>query len=290
LSISKRGTRRREALLVATPDSQNMQQPLPNMQPSGTISTLDAGKNKFYVINSIMIKKIIKYIGVLFLAYVLLCLLTPFNKVLRNRSIGNQISYLSQILDKGYDDELQNRFPEGKLFSNSLLALSTIEYCEKYDVAHEQYSKIVDNCIKRIQSQRALEVFESNMNPKYGMFYNGWANYVYSSYKWSKLFNYSTIKENVIEQSDIIETRLISTQNDSLRILNTYSGLNWPADNFIGIISLRDKELQKRWVTKIFETAKHDSGLINHSGSDKSIIRGSSNAMITFCLSKIGYQ
>ncbi len=236
-----------------------------------------------------MIKKIFKYIGYFFLIYVFLCIITPFNKTLRNRSIDNQISYLSQILDEGYDDELQNRFPEGKLFSNSILALSTIEYCVKNDKANEKYSKIVDNCIKRIQSERAFEVFDSKIKPKYGAFFNGWSNYVYSSYKRSKLFSFSKIQNKVIEQSNIIETRLISIQNDSLKILNTYRGINWPADNFIGIISLSDKGLQKRWTNKILESAEHKSGLVNHSGSNNQIIRGSSSAMITFCLSKLEY-
>lgn len=237
-----------------------------------------------------MIKKTLKYIGILILTYSLLCLITPFNKYLRNRSIKNQINYLSQILDKGYDDKLQRRFPEGKLFSNSLLALSTIEYCDTNGKAHEKYARIVDNCIKRIQSKNALGIFNPNMEPKYGMFFNGWSNYVYSTYKKSSLFNFSRIQSSVIEQSDIIESRLASTQNDSLRLLDTYAESNWPADNLIGIISLSDDELKENWIKTILETAKHKSGLIHHTGSNPSKIRGSSSAMITFCLSEAKYS
>lgn len=237
-----------------------------------------------------MIKKIFKYIGIAILTYSLLCLITPFNKYLRNRSIKNQINYLSQIMDKGYDDKLQRRFPEGKLFSNSLLALSTIKYCEKNGKSHEKYAKIVDNCIERIQSEKALGIFSPNIEPKYGMFFNGWSNYVYSTYKKSSLFNFSRLQSRVIEQSNIIESRIVSTQNDSLRLLNTYAGSNWPADNLIGIISLENKELKEKWIKTILEAAKHKSGLIHHAGSNQSKIRGSSNAMITFCLSEVGYS
>ena len=237
-----------------------------------------------------MIKKTLKFFGYLFLAYVLLCIVTPFNKSLRNRSIKNQISYLSQILDSGYDDKLQRRFPEGKLFSNSILALSTIEYCEQNGKANEKYSKIVDNCIGRIQSDRALGIFDPDMKPKYGMFFNGWSNYVYATYRKSELFNYSTIREKVIQESKLIEDRLISTQNDSLRILDTYVDANWPADNLIGILSLSDIQLKKDWLNKILEMTEHKSGLIHHSGRKKSAIRGSSNAMITFCLNESGYK
>ena len=237
-----------------------------------------------------MIKKTLKYLGILITAYSFLCLITPFNKYLRNRSIRNQINYLSQILDKGYDDNLQRRFPEGKLFSNALLALSTIEYCDKNGKAHEKYARIVDNCINRIQSKEALGIFNPNMEPKYGMFFNGWSNYVYSTYKKSSLFKFSKIQNSVIEQSDIIESRLTSTQNDSLRLLDTYAKSNWPADNLIGIISLSNDELRKNWIEKILEASKHKSGLIHHAGSNPLELRGSSSAMITFCLGEAKYH
>ena len=133
------------------------------------------------------IKKTLKYIASILLVYVILCLITPYSKFLRNRSINNQISYLSKILDRGYDDELQRRFPEGKLFSNAILALSTIEYCEKNSKQNEKYAKIVDDCIKRIQSDRSVRVFNKDMIPKYGMFFNAWSNHVYSCYKNSRL-------------------------------------------------------------------------------------------------------
>ena len=235
-----------------------------------------------------MKRRTLKYIGISILIYIFLCLTTPFCKLLRNRSIKNQIHYLSGILDKGYDDELQSRFPEGKLFSNSLLALSIIEFCERNEIVQEKYSIIVDNCIKRIQSERALSVFNPNIQPKYGMFYNGWSNYVYTTYKRSQLYRLSAIQDIVDNQSKKIEDRLIKTQTDSLRILDSYINANWPADNFIGIISLTDDSIKQRWVNTILNATEHPSGLVHHSGRDKSKIRGSSSAMITFCLKELG--
>lgn len=237
-----------------------------------------------------MRKKTLKYIGCIVLTYIFLCLITPFNKTLRNRSIKNQINYLSKILDKGYDDKLQRRFPEGKLFSNSILALSTIEYCDNNNKATENYAAIVDNCIKRIQSERTLGIFSPTMVPKYGMFFNGWSNYVYSTYKKSKLFQLSSVQDKVVEQSSLIESRIEATQKDSFRILDTYIESNWPADNLIGLISLNNDQLKKDWIKLILEKAEHQSGLIHHAGSNSSQIRGSSSAMITFCLSKSNYH
>lgn len=237
-----------------------------------------------------MIKKALKYIGIAILTYVFLCLLTPYIKVLKNRSVKNQINYLAEIIDKGYDDTLQKRFPEGKIFSNALLALSTIEYCDKNGVFNEKYSLIVDNCINRIQSKKALQVFSEGMTPKYGMFYNGWSNFVYSSYIQSELFKYSEIQSIVTDASKQIEERINKTQNDSLRVLDSYYGSNWPADNLIGICSIQNDTLKRMWIEVVFDNAKHKSGLINHVGSNESMIRGSSNALITYCLAKSQFQ
>ena len=185
-----------------------------------------------------MIKKYFKYVGIIILSYILLCLITPFNKTLRNRSIKNQINYLSHILDDGYDDKLQSRFPEGKLFSNSLLALSTIEFCDKNKLANTKYANIVDKCIGRIESDRALSVFDTNLVPKYGAFYQGWSNLVYSTYAKSKLLEYSNISSVVALKAEAFETLIDSIQTDSLRIIETYTESNWPADNLIAIMSI----------------------------------------------------
>ncbi len=220
----------------------------------------------------------------------MLCLITPFNQTLKTRSIKNQINYLSGIIDSGYDDQLQNRFPEGKLFSNALLALSTIEFCDKQDIKDQKYSRIVDKCIRRIQSENTLSIFNENIEPKYGMFYCGWTNLVYSTYINSNLYSNSILKIEVEQESEKINTRLNKIQNDSLRVLNSYWDSNWPADNLIGVISINSDKLKLDWINKILETGQHPNGLIHHSGSNRSKIRGSSSAMITYCLNKASYK
>jgi hypothetical protein len=237
-----------------------------------------------------MKKKIFKYLGLILLIYLLSNLVTPFNKTLRNRSARNQITYLSDILSKGYDDKLQQRFPEGKLFSNAILALSIINYCDNNRITTERYVKIVDDCIHRIQSNKALETFDPTLTPQYGMFYNGWANFVYSRYKKSPLFAHSTRQDEVKKQSTIIEKRLATTLSDSLRLLDTYTKARWPADNLIGLISLSDTALQQRWATSILRSTNHPTGLIHHTDSDRNLVRGSSSAMITYCLGALGHE
>jgi len=237
-----------------------------------------------------MIKKFAKYFLLVVGSYILLCILTPFNKILRNRSIKNQIEYLNQLLHNGYDDELQMRFPEGKLFSNAIFSLSVIEVSDQNENQKQEYAQIIDSAIKRIFSDQTLSPFNSNLKPKYGMFYNGWTNYVLTTYQNSSLFKYSTIKEEVQKHSNIIQNRISQIQSDSIQILDTYSYANWPADNMIGLISVKDDSIQSIWLDKIMTTTIHESGLVHHSGSDYYTIRGSSQAMITFCMAEIEFE
>ena len=237
-----------------------------------------------------MLKRISKYIGFLLLFYTILCLATPFNTALRNRSIKNQINYLSGILDKGYDDSIQNRYPEGKLFSNALLALSTIEFCGNNGIVENKYVEIIDNCIKRIQSKKTLETFNPNIQPQYGIFYNGWSNFVYSTYQKSPLFEQSAIQEEVRKESIAITERITQTLKDSIRILDSYIAAQWPADNLIAMISFSNDSLRQNWLDGLVDASEHPDRMIFHSTSDKSEVRGSSSALITYSLQEIGYK
>jgi len=232
-------------------------------------------------------KKLLKYASYGLLLYFLTCVITPFNKALRNRSINNQIEYLDQILRKGYDDQLQNRFPEGKLFSNALFSLSILKYCEDNRTHDLKYSKIIDLNIERILSEQAKSHFNVNMNPSHGMFYTGWTNYVLKEYMNNPLFQFSKSKKEIKDYSKILETEILNIQRDSLQILDSYLEANWPADNLVGIASLNEKTVQKEWLELLLKTTEHPSELIHHSGSQPYEIRGSSQALMTFCLSEI---
>ncbi len=232
-------------------------------------------------------RPIYKVLGVGILLYGITCFITPYNKALRIRSIENQIDYLSDILDNGYDDYLQKRFPEGKMFSNALLGLSIIEYCDRYQIYEEQYAAITDRCVKRILSLEATRSFDSSIEPKYGMFYNGWALLILKTYLQSDLYMYSGIKTEVARQSGNFEERLKEAQQDSIKVLESYIGSNWPADNLIGLIALDDTSVRDQWLDVILKTTKNQDGLIHHAGGNHEKIRGSSSAMSTYCLSRM---
>ncbi len=236
------------------------------------------------------VRSILKYFFLCIIVYFIICFATPFNKSLRHRSTENQINYLSHILDQGYDDHLQSRYPEGKVFSNALLALSILEHCNKTENVNAKYSKTVDKCIQRLLSENSLKNFPTHINPPYGMFYNGWVNHVMVSYTKSSLFQFSEIQKEILASSQTIESRLLSAQKDSVRLLDSYEGSYWPADNLIGIVSIKDSVIGRLWLEKQLSGTYHPTKLINHAGDQHSIIRGSSSALMTYCMSKISYS
>lgn len=217
--------------------------------------------------------------------YIAICLITPYSKTLRSSAIRCQISYLSDLLEKGYDDKLQSRYPEGKIFSNALLALSVIEFCDNYKVEDSKYAKIVDRCINRMDSPAAKQYFHKEIVPSYGVFYSGWCNLVYASYSRSSMFKNSQIQGKVLQQSEMIGKRIGSSMQDSISVLPSYAGACWPADNIIGIASLTDRKLASRWLAHLKKQSKHKSGLVHHSCNDQADVRGSSSAMITYGIS-----
>jgi len=236
------------------------------------------------------VRSILKYFFLCIIVYFIICFATPFNRSLRNRSVENQINYLSDILDQGYDDQLQSRYPEGKVFSNALLALSVIEYCDKNKDFKVENAEIVDKCIDRLLSKNALRIFPKDIDPPYGMFYNGWVNHVLVSYIHSSLFQFSEMQKEIQVSSQTIASRFLLAQKDSIKLLDSYSGAHWPADNLIGIVSIQDSIIGRHWLEKLISETDHPTKLINHAGDQPSIIRGSSSALMTYCLSKIPYS
>ena len=233
--------------------------------------------------------RILKYLFFALVFYSFLAIITPFCKPLKNKSIKNQIHYLADKLDAGYDDELQDRFPEGKIFSNAFLALSIIEFANN-DKASADYAKIVDDCAVRLLSSDAKANFNKHMETSYGVFYNGWTSLVLYSYINSELFNLSQIKDRVIKEQLTCSSRIENALSDSLQLLDAYVNASWPADNGIASISLNNHKLKQDWIQWMLDYSEHPAGLIPHASSKAQIVRGSSSAMLLYVLKLSEYD
>lgn len=229
------------------------------------------------------IKKIAKYLFLGFCFYSFINFIIPFNSYLKKRSIENQIEYIQSRFEKGEDNLLQRRFPEGKVFGNALFALSIIEYQNKSTV-NEKHTRYIDRAIKEILSPEAKAIFHENLNPTYGAFYNGWVNLVLKSYIESIGFKHSAIQDLVKEQHRILTNQLITAHKDSLQIIETYNGSSWPADNVVAIASLPEEHdsIKQEWYDLILSQSNDPDNLIYHVTGQESKIRGASQALIIY--------
>lgn len=229
--------------------------------------------------------KFVSRILILMVVVVLLLnFILPHNGFLLERSIDNQISFLEKKFSKQLDGQLQKVYPEGKLFSNLIFALSIIEYSNYKDGLD---AKIVDNSIFASISGKAKSNYEEHLLLPYGAFYNGWINFTLKKYVESKLIASSPNKEKIVELHRQFTERIVKSQMDSVQLLDTYLGSIWPADNLLCIASLDEEynSLKKEWLSKIKLTSKDE--LINHYGGDSTEVRGSSQALINYILLEI---
>lgn len=227
---------------------------------------------------------IIRILCLFTLCYILACLITPFSPLLKNRSIKNQINFL--IDQANADDKLQEVYPEGLMFFNALLALSIIEYSHNSSKDHSFYSSQVESIINKMLSEKATENFPLNQQLPRGAFYNGWLNFTIKKYLQCPLIEYSKSIKDIEFLHDSLSLQIVNTQKDSLTILESYPGANWPADNLVCLVSLDDpfKELKNDWVQLL--KSNSTSSLINHDFSDLSVSRGSSQSLIIYLLSE----
>ena len=214
----------------------------------------------------------------------LINLITPQFEFLLERSIDNQINFLENRFSKKLGNQLQDKYPEGELFSNLIFALSIIEYSNYKDGLN---SDIVDNSIFASISKQSKFNYEAELPLPYGAFYNGWINYTLKKYLESELIKNSPNKEKIIKLHQKISNRIVNSQRDSVHLLETYTNSIWAADNILCIASLNKEhqKLKNKWLSKIRQTSQDK--LINHYGGDSTEIRGSSQALINYFLIEI---
>lgn len=232
------------------------------------------------------VKKIIRYAILLVFLYFVVAFISPFNRILANRSIDNQINYL--LSDDSFDVQVQTRFPEGYVFFNSILALSIIEYSQTR--RKQEYNAAVDGLILKLLSKKASSVFSENQKLPHGAFYNGWVNFTLKQYIESDLFQNSKSKAEFIASHDSLSNLISQVQADDLSMLESYPNSYWPADNLVCIASLpaAASGLAEKWIELLRSTSEAD--LIHHDGSSLSKVRGSSQSLIIYLLSHINLE
>lgn len=221
--------------------------------------------------------------------FCILQLSVPHSDFLLKKSIEGQISGISDRLESNEDIGLQARYPEGYVFANAIFALSVIESHEK-GLVFNQPNLMVDKCIVKLLSNDCKARFNGGLDPKYGAFYNGWTGYVLNKYIRSGLFETSMIRNKVILEFKNVQNQILDVQCDSIKLLESYGGQVWPADNVVcmSILDPGYRYLAINWFNKLPKAV--DSEMICHYYESNCEVRGASQALILYFLGAMNFK
>ena len=227
-----------------------------------------------------------------------------------NEDLYHQLQFLKQELhQKNAGKRMQDIFPEGFMFVNSLYALSWINFVKKVQPNTEIFKEAqteIDWTIQQIYSEEATRIFNNSLPLEYGAFYSGWSNYVLG--KSLYLQNEKGIELDstylFLFQKKCNEIDSV-IQKSKTPYLESYRSQTWAADMVVCMASLQfykeifressSKEHQntikkfnqttRNWIEKVKTRLDSTTGLIPHAseetqGFTDETARGSSQSLM----------
>ncbi len=215
-----------------------------------------------------------------------------------------QLNFLeSELKNNNLGDRMQKIYPEGYVFINALYGLAWCELslADSKDTALK--SRALNEALyayNNLSSEKAKKHFPKNVIPEYGIFYNGWKNYLLSRIltvdtAFEKSEIYITAYKN---QSASISDALKSLDSP---YLESYKEHCWPADMCVAVASLSnfDKIFGQKynsqitaWLNDIKERVDPSTNMLPHkvdyeSGKALQRTRGSSSGLSLRMLAEI---
>lgn len=212
-----------------------------------------------------------------------------------NQDLIYQLRHLKGKLQHGAAKEMQGIYPEGFVFLNVLYGLSWAEIpadlpaeSALYQEAHQE----INWALKELASADGKRVFTADLAPPYGIFYQGWTNYLLGK-KLALLPLEKRDSSDLRQFQNNCEAILVALANQESPYLESYSRSCWPADMVVAMasvagsakIGLASYEAEiANWLDKVKQQV--DSlGLIPHSvewksGRVREDARGNSQGLI----------
>jgi hypothetical protein len=200
-----------------------------------------------------------------------------------------QLRFLREALAEGAAERMQQRFPEGFVFTWSLYGLAWSQVALARSVSgdvREEGLEGARTAIAQVGSDAARATFVLEMDPPYGAFYGSWSLYLRANYL------------RASGTSELDAAFLAGFERDCDRFaqalarspspfLPSYPGRSWPADTLAGVAALgiRDAELPPRhadtlasWVRRSRSRLDPETGLLTFATPDGEV-RGSALAL-----------
>jgi hypothetical protein len=205
-----------------------------------------------------------------------------------------QLDGLSEALDEGAGESMQELFPEGYMFTWALYGLSWVQVGMNeppQSPLHERAVAEARRAVAAIDSTAGRDRFVEDMDPAWGAFYNGWLTWLRGG------------ALSITEQPDAAEVQAFEKQCDRIAdafrnsdtpFLESYPNASWPADSVIAASALRLHDhlfepryeaVLARWSEQVRDRMDPQTGLIAHrsaseTGSSIIMARGSSQALM----------
>jgi len=154
--------------------------------------------------------------------------------------VDGNLAYLSSQLEDGLGIEMQQLFPEGYFFSFALYGLSWVNVGLNLPV--EDRAEAVAEArwaLSNIEGDQGKAAFSASLDPPYGMFYVGWANYLRSGIvalqknpPQNELAALQTACDEIVESVE-------RAQDAGTPFVASYPGEVWPVDTFPAMVSVK---------------------------------------------------
>lgn len=219
-----------------------------------------------------------------------------------NVDLLKQLRYLERRIHEGEDEQMQQLFPEGKMFMDALYGLSWSEMAAHLDRSSALYKEAYREsywCFTQMNTDHVRNIFPENLALPYGAFYNGW-----SAYHMAKLLatedpaHHDSLLGNTFKQRcAAIDSAL---RHSATPYLESYRRNAWPADNMLCLAALSEHDKLfpplytqtiRDWVGKVRERLD-PKGLLPHKvsfidGTSLNTARGCSMSLMLCFLKSI---
>lgn len=225
-------------------------------------------------------------------------------QVEKKTRVVHQLNFLEEQLKKEHlGERMQDLFPEGFVFTNTLYGLAWCELALATKKDTQLHKKALQEALfsfNEINSTKATSTFDNHLTPQYGIYYLGWNNYLLSKILQldTTFTGYETYRALFEKQCKVICNTVIEQKTPYLQ---SYENQCWPADMTVAIASISNhdkiftpqyQEFISNWLMNVKQHLDSKTHLIPHKVSFHTNIvldgsRGSSTSLIIRLLSEI---
>lgn len=167
-----------------------------------------------------------------------------------------QLNFIgSELKANGLGSQMQGIFPEGFVFTNALYGLAWSELGQSSSIPKPLQQRAIKESLyayHQINSELGKHPFQKGLKPKYGVFYQGWKNYLLANLLLIpvKITERKELEKHLINNCEKI-AQAIKDQNSPF--LESYHSHCWPADMTmaIGALAIHDKLFPPKYTNVI---------------------------------------